>query len=286
MTLCPYCSLKSYFFLNAKDDNHHLSEDVFEYYQCLKCKIIYLKNVPQDLSEHYPSNYYGPTPKTAEDLLGAAKIVEQYKIDLVKKFLESGELLEVGPSMGGFALLAKDAGFNVRTIEMNRICADYLNNVAKIKTTHTHDETSALSNEPSVDALCLWHVLEHLKDPFRFLEIACQKIKSGGMAVLALPNPESLQFLFFRERWVHLDAPRHVSLIPRNVLKEFFQSRGFKILLNTTLDEGSLSWNKFGWDYSPKKCESSITKLKVAAIKKLEVWSDKGSCYTIIAQKL
>ena len=73
---------------------------------------------------YYLSEYLGAVdahgcPAPAWTKLARSVGPERYKIELVKRFSSGGRLLELGPGRGGFAFLAKEAGFDVSAIEMS-----------------------------------------------------------------------------------------------------------------------------------------------------------------------
>ena len=59
-------------------------------------------------------------------------------------------------------------------------------------------------------AVVFWHSLEHLRDPGEAIRHAARLLRSGGVAVVAVPNADSLQARAFGDRWLHLDLPRHL----------------------------------------------------------------------------
>src|SRR5512143_1623848 len=119
-TRCPSCGNVSWKYFETKDRNRKISERSFVYHKCTSCRLIFLHPIPDDLSEYYPHVYY-PLPESLETLAKNAA-GERYKIELVRRFVESGKLLEIGPATGGFAYLAKQAGFDVEAIEMDSRC--------------------------------------------------------------------------------------------------------------------------------------------------------------------
>lgn len=69
-----------------------------------------------------------------------------------------------------------------------------------------------------LDAVVLWHVLEHLDDPRGALERAHGWLRPGGLLLLGVPNPASAQARVAGPGWLHFDAPRHrVHLTPRGL---------------------------------------------------------------------
>jgi SAM-dependent methyltransferase len=61
----------------------------------------------------------------------------------------------------------------------------------------------------SLDAVTLWHVLEHLDDPGAALVTIAGWLRPGGALLVGVPNLASWQARLGGERWYHLDVPRH-----------------------------------------------------------------------------
>jgi len=79
-----------------------------------------------------------------------------------------------------------------------------------------------------LDAVVMWHVLEHLDDPLGALERVRGWLKPGGLVLLGVPNRESVQARMAGPGWLHFDAPRHrVHLTPRG-LEALAHSAGFE----------------------------------------------------------
>jgi hypothetical protein len=68
--------------------------------------------------------------------------------------------------------------------------------------------------------------------------------------VLSAPNPESLQFRMFGRYWMHLDAPRHLQLIPVAEIVRRAASLGLRLSSLTTRDPGTVVCNRAGWQAS------------------------------------
>jgi SAM-dependent methyltransferase len=67
-------------------------------------------------------------------------------------------------------------------------------------------------------AIVFWHALEHLPAPAAELAAAAERLAPGGVLVIAVPNPDSLQAHVFGADWLALDLPRHLVHLPRDVL--------------------------------------------------------------------
>ena len=87
-------------------------------------------------------------------------------------------------------------------------------------------ETLHEHHASGLDAVVLWHVLEHLDDPLGALERVRSWLKPGGLVLLGVPNPASVQARIAGPGWLHFDAPRHrVHLTPRG-LESLVRSAG------------------------------------------------------------
>jgi 2-polyprenyl-3-methyl-5-hydroxy-6-metoxy-1,4-benzoquinol methylase len=247
ITQCPICEKDCSLAFATKDNNRITSSVYFKYYHCPDCKIIFLSPIPANLEEYYPKQYY-TLPSSMQQFESGAE-PERYKIELIQRFIPEGRLLEIGPSNGNFTLLAKNAGFDVEAIEMDERCCQYLNEYVGIKAICCSDPVEVLVSAQPYEVIALWHVIEHIPDQWRLLESIAAKTSPKGIVVIASPNPDSFQFRIMGRFWPHVDAPRHVVLIPRQTLIAQMAKMGFAMVLQTTNDRGGLGWNLFGWEF-------------------------------------
>jgi 2-polyprenyl-3-methyl-5-hydroxy-6-metoxy-1,4-benzoquinol methylase len=292
MPPCPLCSRPSELHFQSKDFNRKLSKKAFDYYRCPECRVIFISPVPADLGQYYPESYYTLPTSSAE--LDPMSAPERYKLEIVNRFAAGGRLVEVGPGLGGFAYLAKRGGFEVEAIEMDRRCCNFLNTVIGVHAINSANEREALQQVQPCNVIALWHVIEHLANPAETLEAAARKLLPGGILVIAAPNPDAFQFHVLRQYWPHVDAPRHLMLIPAPVIIKKMEALGFRTLMFTTRDEGTLGWNIFGWDYFfGNMCSLPLIHQALRVVGKMlgtilspiERREGKGSAYTLVFLK-
>ena len=290
--VCPYCHTESPFYFCSKDYNRVITQEIFDHYRCPQCGLIFIMPVPVNLADYYPESYHF-VPESLEYLEKGSK-PERYKIEIVQDFIENGRLLEIGPAYGSFTYLAKKAGFEVEAIEMNTRCCQFLNKVVGVNAINSDDPIATLGQMKPYDVIALWHVIEHLPDPWPTLNAICTSLKPGGIVVLATPNPSSFQFNIMGYRWPHVDAPRHLILIPMKLLAERLEALGMKAELITTTDPGSIGWNTFGWEFFFanlssqlyfKKVLRRIGRLISLLFSPIESIEGKGSAYTMVFRK-
>ena len=85
------------------------------------------------------------------------------------------------------------------------------------------------------DMITLWHVLEHLNEPKKIVNLIEEKLINKGYVVVEVPNFNSFQHLISKNNWIHLDCPRHVTHFTKEGLINFFDNSKFKIIKSSTL---------------------------------------------------
>jgi 2-polyprenyl-3-methyl-5-hydroxy-6-metoxy-1,4-benzoquinol methylase len=245
---CPNCASASHEKLKAFDVNRRTSDKTFTYFQCTACQLVFVSPVPADLGSYYHQDYYA-IPSSLEALAASAE-QQRHKIDTVTQFTKTGKLPEIGSSYGDFAYLAQRAGFEVDVIEMDADCCAFLERTLHIRAVNHNDPIQALRGLGTYDVIALWQVIEHVPDPWGLMHTIAEHLNPNGIAVFGAPNPDALQFNLFGTRWAHLDAPRHLQLIPIPAFVQRMAGHQLKSVLNTTSDGESQKANVFGWKKS------------------------------------
>ena len=287
----PGCSADESPWLSTGDRNRRLSEAVFRYVRCGRCGLVRLADVPDDLSRYYPDEYYN-LPSSRR--LARVAASDPFKIDLVRRFATGGRLLEIGPAHGVFAYQAKHAGFQVDVIEMDARCCDHLRHVVGVGAWCSAEPHEVLTTLEPYNVIALWHVIEHVPDPWVLLRAAAQALVPGGVLVIAAPNPDAWQFGIMRAEWPHLDAPRHLYLLPSLVIAGHLSRFGLEPVHVTTIDSDARRWNRFGWqrllmNQVPGKWAGRAAYLAGTAVSVVvapfESRDPRGSAYTLVFRR-
>jgi SAM-dependent methyltransferase len=288
---CPLCGGDSTRAFRVGDRNHEIGTQQFEYRRCGSCGGVFLANQPTDLGSYYPEDYY-VLPSLAQ--LDEAANGESPRLALMEPVPPRGKLIEIGAGLGIFARAAQRAGLDVTAIEMDARCCRYLEEVVGVPAICSNEPERELAELGPVQAIALWHVLEHLARPWDVLARAADALERGGILALAMPNPESLQFRLLGARWAHVDAPRHLFLIPLDTLAAQAEKLGLRLSSVTTRDPAGRYWNRFGWEYAirshPARRGSSrrtriAARLLALALAPLERRGMNGTTYTAVFVK-
>jgi SAM-dependent methyltransferase len=289
---CPLCGGPTVAAFSTRDRNRAIAPTVFDYLRCVDCGAFHLDRVPCDLGPFYADEYFG---LPGLDDLRAQAVAEHYRIDLVRRHtVAAGRLVEIGPGDGIFALQALDAGFDVAAIEPDRAAAAHLRDVLGVDVVESaapEDELAALG---PAQAIVAWHVLEHVRSPWAVLDAAAATLLPGGVLVIATPNPRAFGFRVLGPRWPHVDAPRHLFLLPHDAVIERARAAGLEPVELTATDPGGLHWNAFAWHYLLRRpgalyVHERVAQLAGAAIARalapIERHGLRGAAYTLVLRK-
>jgi 2-polyprenyl-3-methyl-5-hydroxy-6-metoxy-1,4-benzoquinol methylase len=287
MTDCPLCHGPAEPALVAVDRNRAVGDEAFAYRRCRACGTLFLADVPADLGRYYPPSDY-PLDAAQADETEAAKLA------LVRRFVSGGRLVEVGPGAGGFAAAAQRSGFDVTAVEMDEAACRHLRERLGIEAIRSDRPHVALATLAPPRVVVLWHVLEHLEDPWALVDAAAARLEPGGALVLAVPNPQAFQLRVLGSRWAHLDAPRHRFLIPAHTLVARVTEAGLEPLAVVGADRTGRDWNVFGWQHALLRADSGERRRRAAfyvgaltalALAPVERRGLRGATYTAIFRK-
>jgi hypothetical protein len=295
VTACPFCDAAAEPAIEAWDRNRETTDERFTYNRCSVCATVFLTNVPTDLAPYYGGGYYGfnadgePNWRVHPLLLE----FEAYRVVLLRRYVEPGALIEIGAGAGGFAAAAKDADFDVTAIEMDSHCCEYLRESVGVNVVQSNSPLEILDSLPAARVLAMWHVFEHLPNPAEVLAAAAERLEPGGILAIAVPNPDSLQFRLLGPRWAHLDAPRHLCLVPPAALIERAGTLGLNRVGQTTNDPFGRHCNIHGWSYAlnyrPARRPASARSLRGRAltslVKPMERRGQNGSAILLLFRK-
>jgi len=251
-TTCPLCggAGRPAF---AGRDNREVTEERFDYHRCRTCESVFLANVPADLARYYDeADYYGFRPDGEPDWRGNEYLLDfqTARLELLARHVAPGALIEIGAGTGAFASAATRAGFDVTAIEMDERSCHYIAERLGARAINSDRPVEVLPTLPRAGVVAMWHVLEHLPNPAEVLEAAAERLEPGGILAIGVPNPQSLQFRLERSRWVHLDAPRHLVLIPPSALIERGRRLGLTCVEMTTDDPFGRHCNLHAWSHA------------------------------------
>ena len=149
--------------------------------------------------------------------------VARRRLDTLSALLEKSpvalRVLDVGCSRGNFLAAGTRLGFQMEGVEP----AANIAAAARAQGLNVHTGLLADIGLPaaSFDAITLFEVIEHLKEPLPLLRECHRVLKPGGVLVLSTGNTASWTVVAMRERWDYFDIAKdggHISFYnPRSI---------------------------------------------------------------------
>ena len=132
-------------------------------------------------------------------------------------------VLDVGAGPGRLVAALTAAGYDARGIEPSARSAALAGQAGlPVVRAGLFDHSDA-----NLDAVVMWHVLEHLDDPHAALAAVRGWLRPGGLLLVGVPNADSLQARIASDGWLHWDAPRHRVHFTSDGLGRVLASSGF-----------------------------------------------------------
>jgi 2-polyprenyl-3-methyl-5-hydroxy-6-metoxy-1,4-benzoquinol methylase len=249
---CPLCGSREVHFLWHVTDKKFRRPGRFAYWRCAGCGLVMLhpRLNERDLAPYYPDyvtvvrrrdnfrqrlkrmvaeDWYGygtDRPGMTGWLRKAATFPLRRLLSQLPPKRRGGRVLDIGCGSGGYLAFLADLGWACEGIEQGPNSRRYAQQELGLT---VHSDLRQLQNFPDrcFDVVTMWHVIEHLADPFETLGAVHRVLKPGGLLMLRTPNADSWEARLFQGRWYGVDAPRHLHLFSPGTLERCLARAGF-----------------------------------------------------------
>lgn len=264
-TTCPWCgSEKSHLHLQLKD--YFLTQESFEIVECDDCHLLYTTPRPaaDEIGKYYQSeNYYshqenkkGFIPRLYEAI---KKVNIKHKFEVATNDLKlenGGKMLEIGCGVGDFLHYAEQKGWECYGAEPSEDAVKILQTKTKIKV--VKPEQIEDFPDASFDLICMWHVLEHVADLKWQIAQLKRLLKPNGRIVIALPNYQSYDAQYYKDKWAAYDVPRHLNHFSEEFMRKELNNCGLAYIKSE-----KLVWDSFYISYlSEQYCQHNFALLR------------------------
>lgn len=202
---------------------------------CCGCGSLRDPPAEAELAGYYHADYFGFGPR--KFLLPLQWLFDAGKRNLARSVVRAlkgrvqPRILDVGCGTGRLLLELQRLGATAIGTEREGAAGRAVRSGLQIIEADIEDVGARVG---SVDAVVIWHVLEHLRDPVSALRAALGLLPSGGMLFLAVPNAASWQARLFGPHWFHLDLPRHLHFFSSAGLLRLLEAEGANIVRSGT----------------------------------------------------
>lgn len=222
--------------LTCKD--YVASAESFDLFRCNACSFLFTNPRPaiDKIGPYYQSDRYVSHAGNKASFSFIYKLydwVRTYsigkKIALIKRFHQSGNLMDLGCGLGYFLDgVVKDNTFNAVGVDVSEEAIEYVKK--RFGYTVKPEQDLDLFEAQSIDVITQWHVLEHvhlLKERMQQLK---KLLKPGGTMFIAVPNSDSWDAKHYKAFWDGYDVPRHLYHFNQQSFGRLMQNHGFKVV--------------------------------------------------------
>ncbi len=215
----------------------------FDYFLCKNCGCLQIATIPEEMNTFYDNDYYtgsrvpeikSKLKRRIYRLRAVIALSPLYKIysAFFKYAIEEciyytkvkfdSKILDVGCGSGDFLYNFHNYGFlNLTGTDPN------------LKSAFDTDEITLYNKELSeiegkFDLIIFNHSFEHIADQLKTLEIAKNKLTDKGTIYIRMPVV-NYAFEKYKENWVQLDAPRHISIHSEKSMEILSVRAGLKV---------------------------------------------------------
>jgi 2-polyprenyl-3-methyl-5-hydroxy-6-metoxy-1,4-benzoquinol methylase len=246
---CPIC----------ESDERQIGIDVnneIKIYECKSCSLAYVDPFPINSSDIYEKKYF------KKSLVSYDKLRE-YRINrfglerlkLIKKYITSGSVLDIGCGVGWFLEAAKKDGFKVYGQEISSDLADFTRELLNVKVFES--EISEINLK--FDVITMFDLIEHVSNPLKLVIDCKQLLNPGGIILAFTPNYDSLGIAEMGKDSSLICPPAHLTYFTKKSVTELakkldmnllhYQTKGMDIAdiaaYNNFLGEKKISENLF-----------------------------------------
>lgn len=226
------------------------SRDIFTYFECPRCGCLQINDIPNNISEYYPDDYYSFSPTATNQNKNPIKtflkrLKDAYAIynhGLMGRWLfnkwpnypllalrrlsltKNSMILDVGCGAGALLHSLKELGFkNLLGIDLYiKENIEYKNGLQIAKKT-IHELNGKW------DLIMFHHSFEHLPNPLETLQAVSELLDKNGVCLLRIPIVPSYAWRRYKTSWVQLDAPRHFFLHSQESIRVLAEKAELKI---------------------------------------------------------
>lgn len=171
----------------------------YELLRCVRCGSAVTAGEPPGPDAHAAGMYAARPPRAARVVAALQRLAARLpRRMLATAAIEPGaRVLDAGAGRGRLVEALRASGYAAEGID------------ASPRAPGVGRAAIEEHEDSGLDAVVLWHVLEHVTDPAGALAAVRRWLRPGGVLLVGVPNVASVQAAVGGDSWFHLDAPRH-----------------------------------------------------------------------------
>lgn len=248
---CKICSNSIGNRIHIVKEMHFEIGEEFNYVECHKCGCLQIADIPKNIIDYYPDNYYAFSPPTIQIQSYLKRFIKRHRLkymlgdnNLSGKLLlklygkpkvpiwlnsvnlkSNSKILDIGSGLGLLLIKLNNLGFTDLTgIDpyVNKPYR-YSGQISVLK------KTLEDINNIKYDFVMLHHSFEHMQNPKETLANINKLLKLNCFLLIRIPVASCYAWKKYGVNWVQLDAPRHFFLHTKQSIGLLANSTGFSL---------------------------------------------------------
>ena len=233
MNSCPICTREMKFKFVTKD--YLVTGESFDIVECEACSIRTTTPFPDKkiIGNYYSSDdYISHDDKVSGIFDSIYGLVRTYQLNKKKKLIgkyfnkSNGKILDIGCGAGDFLQYMKENHWNINGVDTSNKARKIANKKLNIK---VMDPKDWINNKEKYDVITCWHSLEHVHEPWVYLDKIKKSLTLDGFLIVALPNYQSTDAKIYKEFWAAYDTPRHLYHFTIKSMNKTIKPHGLNI---------------------------------------------------------
>ena len=201
-------------------------------YECPDCFFRLLHPQPDDaaLRQVYGDAYFIGHDDAGEARHAAAlkRATAESYLDIILKNcgVKNPRLLEAGCGSGDFLQAAQARGCDVAGVEFSPHASANANKLLGSERVFVGTLADVPAARGPFDVVCAFDVIEHVRKPQEFLELAAKLLRPGGIVFIVTPALDSWSARVMGQRWMEYKL-EHLSYFSRKSIRVALKRAGF-----------------------------------------------------------
>ena len=238
--------------------DHSISGKTFCVSTCKTCGFRATINPPseKDSGSFYKSEAYISHSDTRKGIVSylyhwVRRIMLSRKASLLQRLGADKSVLDIGSGTGYFPSKMKEAGYLSMAVEPDEKAREFSKSTFNLKV--EAPQWIFEEHGRKFGYITLWHVLEHIYDPQKYINRFKEMLLPNGYLIIALPNHTSYDAHHYGDYWAAYDVPRHLWHFEPDTFSRFAQKNGFMVCEMKSLPFDSFYNSILSETYKTKK---------------------------------
>lgn len=152
-------------------------------------------------------------------------------IKVIKHYIDTGPLLDIGCGLGFFLELAQEKGFNpVKGIDISTYAVEYCRENLKLDVQQGEIKDFVFPSQ-NFNIITMFDVIEHFKNPKSTLLEINRILKDSGFLVIVTPDIDAIVPRLIKDRWEEIQrVPEHLIFFSKKTITSILKQTGFDVI--------------------------------------------------------